>query len=91
MLNYREVSGVSETEIGAIPEYLCLTAEHQMIFFLWRPGRGDPKDDMVLELAVAAEADVIVTHNTRDFAGASGFGVTVLTPLEFLESLRGNP
>lgn len=91
MLNHRKESGLSEAEIGAILDYLCLTAEHQEIFFLWRPGLRDPKDDMVLELAVAAEADAIVTHNTRDFAGASEFGVTVLTPLEFLESLRGNP
>jgi putative PIN family toxin of toxin-antitoxin system len=91
LLNHRKESGLSESEIGAILDYLCSIAERQEIFFLWRPGLRDPKDDMVLEVAVAAEADAIVTHNTRDFGGASDFGVEVLKPPEFLKSLRGNP
>lgn len=90
LLNHREESGLSEADIGAILDYLCSTAHRQEIFFLWRPSLRDPKDDMVLELAVAAEADAIVTHNKRDFAGASDFGVEVLTPPELLQRLRGN-
>jgi predicted nucleic acid-binding protein len=42
---------------------------------------------MVLELAVEAEADFIVTHNVRDFAGTERFGVRVITPQEFLETI----
>lgn len=34
-------------------------------FFLLRPLLNDPDDDIVLELAVAAEADTIVTFNRR--------------------------
>ncbi len=90
LLNHRKENRLSEAEIGAILDYLCSTAERQEIFFLWRPGLRDPKDDMVLELAVAAEADAIITHNLRDFAGASNFGVEVVRPQEFLKSLRGN-
>lgn len=39
------------------------------IFFLWRPFLRDPKDDMILELAVKAGCEFIITYNVRDFAG----------------------
>ena len=90
LLDHREESGLSESEIGSILDYICAVARRKEIFYLWRPTLRDPKDDMVLELAVAAEADAIVTHNTRDFVGASDFEVEVLTPVEFLQRLRGN-
>ena len=45
-------------------------------------------DEFVLELAVAAGCRVIVTHNTRDFKGAERFGISVITPGEFLVLLR---
>ena len=48
----------------------------------------DPRDEFVLELAVAAGCQAIVTHNTRDFAGTDRFGVEVLTPGQFLRRLE---
>lgn len=60
----------------------------QEIHFLWRPSLADPGDEFILELAVAARCRAIVTHNVRDFEGASGFGVTVITPGAFLAALR---
>jgi predicted nucleic acid-binding protein len=59
-----------------------------MIHFLWRPQLSDPKDDHVLELAVAAGGADIVTHNVKDFKGASSFGVRVIKPSEFLGELK---
>jgi predicted nucleic acid-binding protein len=44
---------------------------------------------MVLELAVAAGCDAIVTHNRRDFGPARQFGVRVLSPAEFLQEIGG--
>jgi hypothetical protein len=44
---------------------------------------------MVLELAVAAGCEAIVTHNVRDFTGAETLGVRILTPGKFLQELRG--
>ena len=64
---------VGRRDIGKLLDYLASVALHQEVFFLWRPTLRDPKDDMVLELAVAAAADRIVTHNRRDFADASSF------------------
>lgn len=39
-------------------------------------------------LAVAARCDAIVTHNVRDFAGAIRFGVTIVTPGDFLAAIE---
>ena len=43
----------------------------------------DPDDDMILELAFAANCRYIVTHNVRDFAGCERLGVTAITPHDF--------
>jgi len=37
---------------------------------------------------MAAGCDAIVTHNVRDFAGASRFRPRVLAPAEFLAQLE---
>ena len=68
--------------------YLCTTAHRQKIFFLWRPYLPDPKDEMVLELAVAAQSSTIVTYNLRDFRGAERFGIRIVTPEEFMKTLE---
>jgi predicted nucleic acid-binding protein len=65
-------------------DFVCHVAFRQNIFFLWRPCLPDAKDDMVLELAVAAGCEAIVTHNVKDFIGIGHFGVEVLTPKDFL-------
>jgi len=68
-----------------ILDYLCTVATQQEIFFLWRPYLRDPKDDMVLEAAVAGGCSSIVSYNKKDFAGAERFKLTISTPKEFLE------
>ena len=85
-----EVSGLSLTEVSDILDYLCAVANRRRIYFLWRPFLRDPKDDMVLELAVEAQCRYIVTYNKRDFAGIEQFGLQALTPAEFLKILGEN-
>ncbi|MBI4520209.1 MAG: putative toxin-antitoxin system toxin component, PIN family [Gemmatimonadetes bacterium] len=79
---------VPRQAIEDILDYLAATAHLQEIFFLWRPALRDPADDHVLEVAVAAGCDVIVTYNRRDFRGADRFGIRILTPPEFLLELE---
>jgi predicted nucleic acid-binding protein len=67
--------------------YLASIAHLQDIYFLWRPFLSDPDDDMVLELAFAAGAKQIVTHNLRDFQGCETLGIRVISPSAFLKQL----
>ena len=66
-------------------------SRQQEIYFRLRPNLPDPGDDLLVELAFAAGAAHIVTHNTRDFAGAERYGTTAITPRQFLQLLRGQP
>jgi predicted nucleic acid-binding protein len=77
----------AETALGFL-RYLAGQAWLQDIFFLWRPFLPDPDDDMILELAFAANCRYIVTHNVRDFAGSEQLGVTAITPRDFLSLIE---
>ena len=85
-----DVTGLSDEDVDDIIDYLCGVAHLQEIHFLWRPILRDSRDDHVLELAAAAGCEVVVTHNVRDFAGSDRFGVTAITPGEFLRSIGGS-
>ncbi len=75
----------TEEEILAFLRYLCRIAVHQDIFYLWRPWLKDPTDDMILELAVAAQCRYIVTYNLKDFRNIHKFGIEAVIPRQFLE------
>jgi putative PIN family toxin of toxin-antitoxin system len=78
-------------EILNFLRYLCSIAHQQRVFFLWRPWLKDPKDDMVLEAAVASQSRYVITHNLRDFSGSGideRFGIMPMRPREFLHRLR---
>ena len=80
--------GLSFADIDDVLDYVCSIAEPHTIFYLWRPFLSDPRDDLVLELAVEAGVTCIVTHNLRDFAGTEQFGIQVLSPGAFLRRLE---
>ncbi|MDR2153034.1 MAG: putative toxin-antitoxin system toxin component, PIN family [Helicobacteraceae bacterium] len=79
---------LSDEAIGAILDYVCQAAHKQKIYYLWRPVLCDPKDDLVLELAVAACAKIIVTFNAKDFRRAARFGVEILRPQDYLKRIN---
>ena len=83
-----ESSAITSQDIGNFVDFLCKIGHHQEIFFLWRPFLPDPSDDHVLEVAVAAGCDAIVTYNKRDFKGIERFGLRVLDPREFLSEIE---
>ena len=80
--------GLTHADLDAVLDQLCAIGTPRVIFYLWRPVLRDPKDDMVLELAVEAGVDALVTHNVRDFAEAAQFDVAVRTPREFLREWK---
>ncbi len=78
---------LNKRDFRNILDFVCASTTHREIYFLWRPLLKDPKDDMVLELAVAASCEYIVTFNKRHFAGAHVFGIQALMPHEFLSKI----
>lgn len=51
----------------------------------------DPKDDLVLELAVEAGCESIITFNVKDFRGIEKFGLRAIRPKEFLQQIGEIP
>jgi len=60
----------------------------QTIYYLWRPFLSDPKDDHVLELAVASQVKKIATFNAKDFKNIDKFGVKIISPKRLLEEIK---
>lgn len=80
-------TSLSESDIGDLLDFFCSVSTHQEIFYLWRPLLKDPGDDLVLEVAVAAEVDYLVTFNIRDFVGSETLGVKTISPRKLLKKL----
>ncbi len=79
---------LSHKQVDTILDNICALSNFQKIYFLWRPYLKDPKDDHVLEVAVASKTKIIVTHNLRDFKGVGKFGIKAITPGNFLEVIK---
>jgi putative PIN family toxin of toxin-antitoxin system len=79
--------GLASSYIDDILDYICLVADRYKVYYLWRPLLRDARDDMVLELAVASNADAIITYNKADFKGSEQFGVRIASPKEFLQQI----
>ncbi len=71
-------------EIEDFLDYIIGNSNHHDIYFLWRPALPDPKDDFLLELAIASGSKYIVTYNLKDFAGCESFGIEAIRPMDFL-------
>ena len=79
--------GLSHSDIDEVLDFMCAVGSHHEIFYLWRPVLRDPRDDFVLELAVTAGCESVVTYNEKDFGGAEKFGLRVERPSEFLKRI----
>jgi len=75
---------LTTVQIDAILNQICAGAIEQRIYFSWRPFLPDPDDDMLVELALAAQASYIVTSNLRDLHPATQLGLRVIEPRDFL-------
>lgn len=82
------IPSFTKNEIHRILDAFCLMAQHQKVFFAWRPFLKDPNDDLILELAVAASTPYIITHNISDFAGSDTVGVRAITPSAAIKILK---
>jgi putative PIN family toxin of toxin-antitoxin system len=78
------VPNLKHAQVDAIIDLICQRGHEQRIFFNWRPFLRDPDDDMLVELAIAARAQFIVTSNISDIAPARTLGIQVLEPRQFM-------
>lgn len=83
----RKVHGLDVDEVEGLLRELAAILEPVDVRFTWRPQLSDPADELVLEAAVNGRADILATHNVRDFVGAARFSVHVLRPAEFLQGM----
>ncbi len=87
LLRQHEQIGLTPEDVGDLVDALCALASQHEIFFLWRPYLRDPKDELILELAVKARCSHIVTYNRKDFGGSEKFGIAVVTPKKLLQEI----
>lgn len=86
---HRKASGLSARQIADFLSVLEDVAEPVRIKRRYRNLSPDPADDMVLELAINAAADAIVTHNLRHLKQpANRFGISVVAPEQLFQSIR---
>jgi putative PIN family toxin of toxin-antitoxin system len=87
LLRQRLQLGLTQADVADIVDALCALATPHEIYFLWRPYLHDRKDELILELAVAARCDYIITYNKRDFSGVETFGIRAIDPRTFLQEI----
>lgn len=88
--NIQSVSWATATEIDDVLDALAKVATRVApIRFKTRPMLADPDDEMVLECAMQAGAQSIVTLNAHDFGGLRPWpGIEVITPGALLKHLK---
>ena len=81
-------AGASDDDLMDFIDQILEHADTRNINYLWRPFLRDPKDDMLLEIAVASLAEYIVTYNIKDFDRIELFGIEAIRPGDFLKILE---
>lgn len=81
-------SNISNSDVLSFIRKTLDYSHKQSIYFRWRPWLKDAKDDMILELAIASNADYIITFNLKDFGNIETFGIEAISPSDFLEIVR---
>lgn len=81
--------GAARAEASSFLQVIADLAEPVMVSYLYRPLSQDSNDDMVLELAINARADAVISFNARHFVEPlRSFGIDVYRPAEFLKKWR---
>jgi len=82
-------SRLDAQERNTLLDIFLAQCEWCRVYYLWRPNLPDESDNHLIELAVAGDAEVIVTRNLRDVqSGQLRFAsVRVLSPEDFLKEL----
>lgn len=73
-------------EIRELLDSLYAVCQWVSVYFLWRPNLRDEGDNFLIELALAGNADVVISNNTKDLHGAELMfpELRILTPEQML-------
>jgi putative PIN family toxin of toxin-antitoxin system len=73
-------------EIRELLNSLYSVCQWVSVYFLWRPNLKDEGDNFLIELALAGNADVIISNNVKDLHGAELIfpELRILTPEQML-------
>ena len=85
---YAAEMGLTLGDIDTVLDAICTAAEQHQLKPEWQPRLPDPDDEPLLQLAVEAGGDCVITRNIRHLKPAENFGILILTPAEFLAKLR---
>ena len=83
--------GLTEKDIEAVLSFLAFIGRPFDTYFLFRPNLRDENDNIFVELALASNARLLITSDTRDFKKNAqlkfaDFGIA--TPAEFVKMWR---
>jgi len=70
-----------------LDDLVAASTRHAQVRSL-RPVSSDPDDDTLIELAITADVQALITHNVRHFSKVPGLGIALLTPGQLLQKCR---
>ncbi|MBW4678336.1 MAG: putative toxin-antitoxin system toxin component, PIN family [Desmonostoc geniculatum HA4340-LM1] len=79
---------LTSVEISALLASFMSVSQWIYIYYLWRPNLKDEGDNHLIELAVAGNAQIIATHNIKDFRNPELLfpNLSILKPEEIIRS-----
>ncbi|WP_246066012.1 putative toxin-antitoxin system toxin component, PIN family [Limnobacter alexandrii] len=84
-----KTSRLNDDERNKLLDLFFSKCNLQKVYFNWRPNLRDEADNHLIELAIAGNAQAIVTQNVKDFRGTELFfdGLRILTPNQILKEV----
>ncbi|MEO0377932.1 MAG: putative toxin-antitoxin system toxin component, PIN family [Cyanobacteria bacterium P01_A01_bin.17] len=61
---------LTQDEIVELTQALVSVSQWVSVYYTWHPNLRDEADNHLIELAIAGNAEIIVTNNTKDFRNA---------------------
>ncbi len=79
----------TQDEIAIILDGLFNIGRWHKVHYLWRPNLKDEGDNHLIDLAVASNAEYLISYNLKDLtSGDLKFAFEVLTPEDFLKHVK---
>lgn len=83
--NLRKIP-LSMAELETFMALVVQNATYQDVYYRWRPNLRDESDNFIIELAVAGNAQSVVTFNKKDFEETElKFDILIETPGDYLK------